>query len=249
MVISGNGRRVTDDFIEPFREGEIVIVPPDIPHGWVYDKSLCAPDGMKENAYWQFSRDYFDKLLQFSPEFHVMVDFYRNLNRCIEVTNDTGRHIRKLLLNFPNLTEPEGSLALLETLYTVNHSGDYRFIGEKEFQGMKIHKNQKRLQAIYKYVVENYHRKITLDEIASVAAMNKTAFCVFFKKARNQPFASYLIDFRLQMACAMLSRTDKKISDIAFAVGFGDTPYFNRVFKEKYGMSPSRFRLADKIIK
>lgn len=243
IVISGNGRRVTDDFIEVFQEGEIVIIPPNLPHGWVYDKSLCTSDGMKENASWQFGDDYFSKLSQFSPEFNVMIDFYRNLNQCIEVINETADHIRELLLDFPNQTEPIGSMALLKTLYLVNYSGDYRFIGEKEFCGLKIHKNQKRLQAIYKYIVENYHNKITLSEIAFVASMNKTAFCLFFKKARNQSFASYLIDFRLQMACTMLVRTERNISDISYAVGFGDTPYFNRVFKKKYNMSPSKFRL------
>jgi AraC-like DNA-binding protein len=244
MVISGNGNRVTDDFVEPFREGEIVIVPPNIPHGWVYDKSLCAADGMKENACWQFRTDYFDRLAQFAPEFSVMIDFYRNLNRCIVVTDSTAGHIRSLLLNFQSLTEPESAMTLLKTLYAVYRNGNYRFVGEKEFHGMKIHKNQKRLQTIYKYVVENYNRKITLDEIASVAAMSKTAFCIFFKKVRNQPFASYLTDFRLQMACSMLVRTDKNISEISFATGFGDVPYFNRIFKKKYGMSPSRFRLS-----
>lgn len=243
IVISGNGRRVTDDFIEPFQEGEIVIIPPNIPHGWVYEKSLCDSDGMKENACWQFSNDYFDNLSKFSPEFNVMIEFYRNLNRCIEVINETAHHLRKLLIDYPNQTDPVGSMTLLNTLYLVFCNGDYRYIGEKEFCGIRIHKNQKRLQAIYKYLVENYHQKITLNEIASVASMNKTAFCLFFKKARNQSFASYLIDFRLQIACTMLSRTDKKISDISYAVGFGDTPYFNRVFKKKYGMSPSRFRL------
>lgn len=243
LVISGSGRRITDDFIEPFLEGEIVIVPPNIPHGWIYDKMTCDAEGMKENACWQFSNDYFDKLSQFSPEFNMVIEFYRSLNQCIEVTNKTADHIRKLLLDFPTQTEPEGSMTLLKVLYLINYTGDYRFIGEKEFHGLKIHKNQRRLQQIYKYMVENYHHKITLDEIASVASMNKTAFCSFFKKARNQPFASYLIDFRLQIACTMLLRTDKKISDISYAIGFGDTPYFNRVFKKKYGMSPTEFRL------
>lgn len=243
IVISGNGKRVTDGFIESFCEKEIIIVPPNIPHGWIYDKALCDSEGMKENACWQFSNDYFDKLSQFSPEFNVMIDFYRSLNQCLEIIGKTADSIRELLLDFPNQTEPEGSITLLRTLYLIYDSGDYRFIGENEFYGTKIHKNQKRLQAIYKYIVENYHRKITLNEIATVASMNKTAFCLFFKKARNQSFASYLIDFRLQIACTMLFRTDKRISDISYAVGFGDTPYFNRIFKKKYNMSPSEYRL------
>ena len=243
IVISGDGKRITDDFIESFREGEIVIIPPNIPHGWVYDKSSCTPDGMKENACWQFGNDYLDKLAQFSPEFNGMIDFYRNLNQCIQVTNSTAYRIRELLLDFPRQTEPEGAMTLLKTLYLIHYSGDYRFVGEHAFQGMKIHKNQKRLQAIYKYIVENYHRKITLNEMASVAAMNKTAFCSFFKKARNQSFALYLNDFRLQRACSLLAETDKNISEISYAVGFGDVPYFNRVFRQKQGISPSQYRL------
>jgi AraC-like DNA-binding protein len=243
LVINGNGKRVTDDFIETFEEGEIVIVPPNIPHGWVYDKSLCDPDGMIENACWQFSNDYLRKLLEFSPEFNTVVTFYRELNQCIEVINESAIQIRKLLLNFPEQTEPENVMSLMHTLYKVVFNGDYRCIGEHEFKGTKIHKNQRRLQAIYKYIVENYHRKVTLTEIAALVSMNKTAFCLFFKKARNQSFAAYLMDFRLQMACSMLSRTDKNISDIAYTAGFADVPYFNRVFKRKYEISPTEYRL------
>lgn len=40
----------------------------------------------------------------------------------------------------------------------------------------------------------------------------------------------------------MLLRTDKNISDIAYTVGFADVPYFNRVFKGKYEMSPTKYR-------
>jgi AraC-like DNA-binding protein len=34
------------------------------------------------------------------------------------------------------------------------------------------------------------------------------------------------------------------ISDIAFACGFGDLSYFNRVFRRQYGATPSRVRAA-----
>ncbi len=61
--------------------------------------------------------------------------------------------------------------------------------------------------------------------------MNKTAFCLFFKKATGESFVAYLNVFRLQMACTMLTRSSKNISEICYAVGFTDIPYFNRAFK------------------
>ncbi|MFR3034288.1 MAG: hypothetical protein ACLTMF_10950 [Alistipes putredinis] len=39
--------------------------------------------------------------------------------------------------------------------------------------------------------------------------MNKTAFCLFFKKATGESFVAYLNVFRLQMACTMLTRSSK----------------------------------------
>ena len=108
----------------------------------------------------------------------------------------------------------------------------------------QIHKNKQRLQDVYKYIVENYHRKITLEEIASYASMNKTAFCLFFKKATGESFVAYLNVFRLQMACTMLTRSSKNISEICYAVGFTDIPYFNRAFKQRYGVSPTQYRAS-----
>ena len=67
VVFSGNGQRVTNDFTEPFREGEVVVLPPYFPHGWVYDKALCAPDGMIENGSLQFGEEFLVQLSQLSP--------------------------------------------------------------------------------------------------------------------------------------------------------------------------------------
>lgn len=244
VVFDGNGQRVTDDFVESFSEGEIIILPPDLPHGWIYDKTLCAPDGTIENAAWQFGGEFLDRLARDFPEFHPVVRFYEDLRQCIEVTGKTAVEVRRLLAAFGRYTEPEQLLALLRVLYLVMHSGDYRYIGQEAFAGTKIHKNKRRLHAIYKYIVENYHRKITLTEIASYVFMNKTAFCLFFRKATNQSFVAYLNAFRLRTACTMLYSTSKNISEICYAVGFSDVPYFNRIFRQHYGMSPTQYRIS-----
>ena len=135
-------------------------------------------------------------------------------------------------------------MRLLQILFLIVHDGQYRPVGPGKLRGAKVHKNKQRLQAVYKYIVENYHQKITLEEIASYASMNKTAFCLFFKKATNESFVAYLNGYRLQMACTMLTRTSRNISEICYAVGFSDVPYFNRAFRQRYGLSPTQYRVS-----
>lgn len=57
----------------------------------------------------------------------------------------------------------------------------------------------------------------------------------------------YLNDIRLEKASQQLTQaTEKNITEIAFDCGFSSNQYFTRVFKERYGMSPLRFRVAHK---
>ena len=244
VVFSGNGQRVTNDFTEPFREGEVVVLPPYFPHGWVYDKALCAPDGMIENGSLQFGEEFLVQLSQLSPEFQPVVRFYKELRQAVGLTGETAVRVRKLLAGLERSSDPERFVTLLQLLFLIAQDGHCRPIGPGKFRGAKIHKNKQRLQDVYKYIVENYHRKITLEEIASYASMNKTAFCLFFKKATGESFVAYLNVFRLQMACTMLTRSSKNISEICYAVGFTDIPYFNRAFKQRYGVSPTQYRAS-----
>ena len=55
-------------------------------------------------------------------------------------------------------------------------------------------------------------------------------------------FNDYVQRYRVEQSCTMLKNSDKKIFDIAKAVGYNDLKYFNNVFKKIMGMTPYRFR-------
>jgi methylphosphotriester-DNA--protein-cysteine methyltransferase len=62
-------------------------------------------------------------------------------------------------------------------------------------------------------------------------------------------FSAFILDRRLSRAHRFLSEprlADRKISSVAFDVGFGDLSYFNRVFRRRYGATPSEIRRAAK---
>jgi AraC-like DNA-binding protein len=52
----------------------------------------------------------------------------------------------------------------------------------------------------------------------------------------------YVLEFRINKACALLIETHIKISDIAFQTGFSDLAHFTNSFKRSMGMQPSAYR-------
>lgn len=103
----------------------------------------------------------------------------------------------------------------------------------------------KRKQSIYLYVMNNYQHNITLDEASRFAGMEKSAFCVFFKKMTGKSFFTFLTDYRIEASCQMLLKTSKSVAEVCIASGFRDVPYYNRVFKKAKEMTPSEYRRAN----
>ncbi len=61
----------------------------------------------------------------------------------------------------------------------------------------------------------------------------------------GKSFSEHLLDKRLERAAALLrdpERRDARIAAIAYACGFNDLSYFNRVFRRRYGSTPSNMR-------
>lgn len=137
---------------------------------------------MIENGSLQFGEEFLVQLSQLSPEFQPVVRFYKELRQAVGLTGETAVRVRKLLAGLERSSDPERFVTLLQLLFLIAQDGHCRPIGPGKFRGAKIHKNKQRLQDVYKYIVENYHRKITLEEIASYASMNKTAFCLFSRR-------------------------------------------------------------------
>jgi len=59
-------------------------------------------------------------------------------------------------------------------------------------------------------------------------------------------FSELLTEKRLAIAEVLLKTTDMKISDIAAQAFYGTETYFYTIFKNKYGMSPLKYRNISK---
>ena len=64
-----------------------------------------------------------------------------------------------------------------------------------------------------------------------------------FKKETGKSFVSYVTDYRMEQAARLLIETNEKSYVIAQKVGYTDPNYFSYVFKRKFGVSPSKYRV------
>ena len=108
----------------------------------------------------------------------------------------------------------------------------------------KITDNEgKRMQTVFEYVMTNFQKNITLDEIASLANMTKNAFCRYFKVRTNRSFFQFLIEVRIERASKLLSSSaELSVIEIAEMCGFNNISNFNRKFKEIKQLSPLQYR-------
>jgi AraC family transcriptional regulator len=85
---------------------------------------------------------------------------------------------------------------------------------------------------------------MTLDDMARQAGVSSFHFLRLFSKTVGATPHQYLVRARLRRAARALAQGDRPVTEIAYAVGFGDLSNFVRSFHRAAGMSPSRFRDA-----
>src|SRR5690606_3420304 len=99
-----------------------------------------------------------------------------------------------------------------------------------------------RLQVVFDYVIDNFHKEITLKKVSSLIHMTPNAFCRYFKNRTNKTFFKYLIELRIEHACQLLKNNpDFSIAQIYDQSGFNSISNFNRKFKELKKLSPSAY--------
>jgi transcriptional regulator GlxA family with amidase domain len=93
-----------------------------------------------------------------------------------------------------------------------------------------------------RWITENYSKAISVAKAAESAAMSKRNFQRRFKCEFGMTPLEYLLRTRFEVVCAMLTNTDLPVDKIARRCGMGDGNRLGRLFKERYGVSPTQFR-------
>ncbi|MEA4916626.1 AraC family transcriptional regulator [Proteiniphilum sp.] len=237
-VMIGKGTRIIGDTIEPFAQGEVILIPPDIPHSWSYSKSLSNGQGEIENITIVFSDLLLDNLVITFPELSTVISAIQKKKDAVSFSGDALKQLQTLMISMIRETKIEQIASLIRLLVLIASAEDTDIVGHPVVED----KHNKRLQQVYWYVMNHFQQDVILDEVSRFVNMEKSSFCAFFKKMTGKTFFGYLTEYRIDSSCQMLLKTEKSISEICFASGFRDVPYYNRVFKKLKKITPTDYR-------
>jgi len=243
-IQQGEGTLVAENNMHAFRPNEIYWLGVNLPHVFKSDPSYFLPKSKKKvqtlniffNAKGQldsfFELPEMKNLKTFLTHqqtgFKVPQEFVTEIsNKMLSITNSSGVD---QLINFIELLKQLSSFHELDPLSSVSRPASY-----SEHEGIRI-------AAIYNYIMQQYDKQITLEDVAKQAHMTPQAFCRYFKKHTLHTFVSFLNEVRINEACKKL--TDgayNSIATVAYNCGFNSITNFNRVFKSVTGKSPSSY--------
>jgi len=98
------------------------------------------------------------------------------------------------------------------------------------------------VQKAREYIQQHKSEPLSLAAVAQASGASVFHFCKVFKKTTGLKFTDYVARIRLEDAKAQLLNPSRRISEVAYDVGFQSLTQFNRMFKRVFGQSPTEFR-------
>jgi two-component system response regulator YesN len=92
------------------------------------------------------------------------------------------------------------------------------------------------------YIDNNFHKDISLDELAGELGISSYYFSKLFKEEKGEGFVEYLTGRRVEEAKRLLADPEHSIKEVGIACGYSDPNYFSRIFKKQTGVTPTEYR-------
>lgn len=240
-VVKGRGERIIGGVASDFEEGDLVLVAPNMDHGWFFNPSFTDEDGNIECITVMWTTELMVQQSAIFPEWKDVVDIFQSQKQSVLFDADRSRELVDALYALAKAKDANASSRLMELIILVakNLQRSVEVIGN-----MQLSQAESRLQEINVYTCCNYARQITIDEIAKHVGMNRSAFCTFFRKQTGKTYINFLNEYRLKVAYHQLANSDSNISTVCWQCGFNDLAYFDKLFRKTFNTSPSEVRRA-----
>ncbi|MEO7175115.1 MAG: helix-turn-helix domain-containing protein [Saprospiraceae bacterium] len=109
------------------------------------------------------------------------------------------------------------------------------------FEGQKNHDDAEVLQTQL-FIEQNFHDKITVDDLANMVSIGRRSFERRFKKATKNTVIEYIQRVKIESAKRSFESSRKNINEVMYDVGYTDTKAFRTLFKKITGLTPIEYR-------
>ena len=116
------------------------------------------------------------------------------------------------------------------------------YCGSKNELDRMIYHNVMRLRPIINYIANHYKEKIYIETMSEMITVSPDYFTKMFKDSIGRTPIDYINGLRINRAMQMLATTDTSVNDISDELGFSNSNYFHKIFKQYMDTSPAAYR-------
>lgn len=234
-------KRIVGDHVQEIDEYELVMVGPNIYHGWENFKNDTSKTLHEITI--QFPMDIFDSKLLNKNILHPINELFKLSNKGILFSIETTIALEEDLKALSKKNGFENFLNFQSLLYKLSIATDKKTLTNISFEEQYAFHNSVRIEKIYNFVKSNYSKKIKVEDAATHVNMTTISFSRLIKQRTGKTFTEFVNELRLGYATRKLIETNDSITEICFNCGFNNISNFNRIFKKKQNCTPSEFRI------
>ncbi len=243
FVFGGTGIHEIDDEKYPLIRGDVFVLRGDHAHGFDETNNLHLEMLLFEREYLRsFQEEFIDlpgflTLFILEPRYRKYHKFKAKLHLSPKELSEVSRLLK--IMWEEQEAKRTGYKAIIKHLFGVVITLVCRFYSETDSPKSK---SLLKLSSAISFMEKNYSEPVSVTALAKQSGMPESTFRHSFKKTIGISPIDYLIRFRVEKATEMMVENSKiKVIDAAMAVGFDNSSYFSRKFKEVTGITPINF--------
>ncbi|WP_103069498.1 AraC family transcriptional regulator [Aquimarina sediminis] len=238
LIVSGEGSLIVGDTITNYKPGDILVFGSQVPH--VLKSISSTLDSYMISIF--FTKKSFGESFFELAEFNETTNFFNSLSYGVKALSKREELKDQFLEIQKKKYRLDRFIIFLQILKLFGNS-DIETISTSITRKNYTDNEGKRMANVFQFVMNNFYRDMSLQEISDVASMTPNAFCRYFKQRTNKTFFQFLTEVRIENSCRILSKEpDVSITEASYSSGFKNLSNFNRKFKSIKGITPSKFR-------
>ena len=236
----GIGMYLLDTHLRPVNQGDLMLLPPKLSYSFCEAELGDEYNVNIDAVVLRFDNTWLTNLLAVFGSMNKTVLRVREISDPYSVEGPKWMKLSSLMDKMSTIPSAKRPVAILEILELISSTKDMvKILKSVPFEILSLNERKDRIE---RYISTNILGKVSLEDVASYLGMNRTYFCMFFKKHYGKGFADYLNDLRVEKAATLILQGERSMSEIAVECGFKTAPYFNRAFKRSKGLTPGEYR-------
>ncbi|EGM70561.1 helix-turn-helix domain-containing protein [Shewanella sp. HN-41] len=245
LTLNSYGMRYVGDHIARYGDYDLVIIGPDMPHGWQSEVDLNANGDMGPEVVYvaQIPAAWLHQIVNEQRELASLNSLLTHAKRGVLFSEETARKTHSVFIAMETANPFKRYILLLELLALLQQDSQQELLSSTLFtHGSKLDFTVKKLDKVIEHIYDNYTQALSAQELAKLAHMSTNHFHRFFKKRTEKTLTEFINQLRIAKACKLLITNQSPISMISDQCGFNNLSNFNRRFIQFKGVTPSRFR-------